>query len=140
MPRRIFIHCVLIAFLGIAAFDIAAGIEHWPFSNYPMYIGVQGPTYTWFEMYGQSATGEIPIVMKSLRPFDDGRLGAALGRFGPESLDLALADCRRIYNADRDAGLFSGPPISGLKLYLVTRELNAGPAPSRKVLVRESHR
>lgn len=138
MARRIFIHCVLIAFLGIAAFDIAAGIEHWPFSNYPMYVGVQGRTYTWFEMYGESASGEVPIVMKSLPPFDDGRLSAALSRMGPESLDIALADCRRVYDADRKAGLYRGPPISRLKLYLVTRELDAGSAPSRKVLIQES--
>jgi hypothetical protein len=134
MPRRIFIHCVLIAFLAVAAFDVAAGIEHWPFSNYPMYDGVQGRNYSWLELYGVSAFGDIPLPVKYLQPFNEGRFASVLGRLPSSSLESALQEAKRIYGQNGGT-----PAISGTKLFRVTWDLEAGAAPLRKELLREAH-
>jgi hypothetical protein len=127
------------AFLAIAAFDVAAGIEQWPFSQYRMYADSQSSRYSWLELAGESGAGEIALPVRAFEPFNEGRLATALGRVPLDSLDSALADCRRIYDRNRAEGRYDGPPISGMKLYLVTWNLDEGPAPARKVLVRESN-
>lgn len=136
--RRIFIHAVLITFLAITCFDIAAGVEHWPFSQYPMYSTLQNERDRLPALYGVTASGEFAIPVQALRPFNEGRLLFALRRLDGESLDRALADLRRIYDRNRGSGRYNGPPISALKLYLVTWDLDKGPQPVEKLLVRES--
>ncbi|MGA2738521.1 MAG: hypothetical protein ABSG65_13875 [Bryobacteraceae bacterium] len=114
----------IVGFLAITGFDIATGLEHWPFGSYPMYSTLYHGQLSWLRLYGVTDQGEIPLRGDGdFAPFDQARLIVALQRLqsGPgaaQDIDRALRNLMRLYDR-REA-------LRGLRLYSVVWALRPG--------------
>ncbi len=128
---------LFIAFLlAVNCFDIASGLEHWPFGSYPMYSLLYPKHFTLLRLYGVNGKGEFPMRgNKDFPPFDEARLGAALARIPRSELPAALLNLLRIRNRT------GGERIRTLRLYSASWTLQPGArgdeAPDQKVLLVE---
>jgi glycosyltransferase involved in cell wall biosynthesis len=125
--RLIFVHLALAVLVGMSAYDIKTGQEHWPFSPYPMFAEVdERPTLTALRLFG--VTDEVPPRLIALRedaliaPFDQCRLTTAFSQAysDPERRELLtelLDDSLRRYESRRLAALHQGPPLHAIRLY-----------------------
>ena len=125
--RLVFVHLVLAVLVGMSAYDIKTGQEHWPFSPYPMFAEVdERPTLTALRLFG--LTDEVPPRQIPLRedvliaPFDQCRLTTAFSQAysDPERRDRLtelLDDSLRRYESRRLAALHQGPPLHAIRLY-----------------------
>ena len=114
--------------------DIASGVEHWPFSPYPMYSRAQrdwAPVMA--EIVGVGADGRELAVKRPeyLAPFDQARLLGALAQLGarPDGMALvrtALNDCLERYERRRRDGAHDGPALRALRLYHSRYVLDVG--------------
>lgn len=126
-PRFRFASLAILISLAITAFDIATGLEHWPFGSYPMYSLRYGDQLYWLRLYGVTDGGEVPLRGdRDFAPFDPARLTAALQRLqtSPGSgrkLHDALRNLICIHNAGAPA-----EPIRALRLYSVHWKLRPG--------------
>jgi hypothetical protein len=126
-----------IAFLlAVACFDIASGLEHWPFGSYPMYSLLYQKRFTLLRLYGVNGTGEFPMRGdQSFPPFDEPRLTEALARMPRSELPAALLNLLRIHNRT------GGERIRTLRLYSAGWTLQPGARgdepPDQKVLILE---
>lgn len=130
-------------------FDIASGLEHWPFSPYAMYARAQGDwALSVPEIVGTRADGGELAVKRSeyLAPFDQARLLQAFGRLAaqPDGMALlrtALADCLARYERRRRDGAHDGPALRALRLYHSRYELDVAAStvgrPAARTLVLE---
>jgi hypothetical protein len=118
MPKQPvwFASLAILGFLAITGFDIATGLEHWPFGSYPMYSTIYTERLTWLRLYGVTDRGEIPLRgERDFPPFDQARLIVALQRLqtaqaGKQKLERALRNLMRLYhrpNALRALRLYS---------------------------------
>lgn len=116
--RRVIVFAMIAFCLAVSGFDIAAHVEQWPFSHYPMYAGLASREFSMLRLYGVSSGGEFSIPESALRPFGYTSLSTSLDRIvksGDSSrLRVALRDCLRIYREAR-----RGPPIGAVRLYRV---------------------
>ena len=129
-PRRLFINAVLILLIGGSLVDIALGREHWPFSDYPMFVGVQrARTVTAWRLHGVTESGELPLLdFAHIAPFDQASVAMALRRLihaEEGRMSRALSDCWRRYEARRLRGQHAGPRLVGIRAYRVTWTLAA---------------
>lgn len=131
LPVR-FASLAIIGCLAITGFDIATGLEHWPFGSYPMYSTVYSEQLSWLRLYGVTDRGEIPLRgERDFAPFDEARLIMALGRLqsargGDRKLGEALRNLMHLYNR-RIAGRWpTSPPLRALRLYTVRWALRPG--------------
>lgn len=122
-------NAVLLILIGGSTFDIVSGAEHWPFSPYNMYSGGwKSREFSRYRLFGTTGTGqEIELIGDGqIHPFDQCRLAESLGRaikrsaHTPTVLNDALMDCLDRYEANKAAGLHSGPDLSGVRLYKLT--------------------
>lgn len=126
VPVR-FANLAIVAFLSVACFDIATGLEHWPFGSYPMYSLLYADQLNWLRLYGVTDRGEIPLRgEQDFAPFDEARLVVALQRLenapeGKRKLQEALQDLMRQYHRRQ-----AGPRIRSLRLYTVRWILRPG--------------
>jgi hypothetical protein len=142
VPLR-FASLAIVGFLAVTAFDIATGLEHWPFGSYPMYSLVYSEQLYWLRLYGVTDRGEIPMrEERDFAPFDEARLTVALQRLqgtpdASRNLEDALRNLMRIYNG-RPAAL----PIRALRLYTVHWVLRPGmqgsEPPEERTLIAEA--
>jgi hypothetical protein len=118
--------CAVVAtIVGGHLVDIATGVEHWPFSPYPMYSRAQSDwAPVMAEIVGVRLDGEELAVKRPelLAPFDQARLLGALARLGtrPDGTALvrtALVDCLSRYERRRRQGAHDGPVLRALRLY-----------------------
>ena len=127
--RLVLVHVGLFTLVAGSAFDILTGREHWPFSPYGMFSGVEDDT-TALRMYlygvpEGSDEGEVPLLEEAyLRPFSMIRLHSAFRKLQhrPASdslLQVAVRDVARRYERRRAAGQHGGPPLGRLRLYAV---------------------
>jgi hypothetical protein len=151
--RLLVIYIVLGVIVGGSLFCIATETERWPFSSYPMYSKIQ-QTYslTQFRLYGvmrDEGAKEFPLVeYRYTQPFDNARIDASFARLyahpaQEQLLKEALRDFHSRYEALREQGRHSGPPLRGLRLYKVVwtldplaRNVND---PDRRELLAEGH-
>lgn len=128
---------LFIAFLlAVTCFDIASGLEHWPFGSYPMYSLLYGKHFTLLCLYGVNSTGEFRLRGdQSFPPFDEPRLTDALARMPRSELPAALLNLLRIHNRT------GGVPIRTLRLYSASWTLKPGAQgdepPDQKTLLLE---
>ena len=122
-PLR-FASLAIAGFLAITGFDIATGLEHWPFGSYPMYSTIYPEQISWLRLYGVTDRGEIQLRgERDFAPFDEASLIVALQRLqsapgGNQKLDDALRNLMRLYNRRR--------PLRALRLYSVSWALRPG--------------
>jgi hypothetical protein len=151
--RLLVIYIVLGVIVGGSLFCIATETERWPFSSYPMYSTIQS-TYslTQFRLYGvtqHDGAQEFPLLeYRYTQPFDNARPDASFARLyshpaQQQLLREALRDFHSRYEALREQGRHSGPPLRGLRLYKVVwtldplaRNVND---PDRRELLAEGH-
>jgi hypothetical protein len=132
----------IVIVLAISVFDIATGLEHWPFGSYPMYSTIYPERLSWLRLYGVTAQGEVPLRGdRDFAPFDQARLIMALQRIAaaPEAkgkLGDALRNLLHLYN--RQAG---HAPLRTLRLYQVEWRLKPGQRgtepPDQRILIAE---
>ena len=107
--------------LAVAVFDIATGLEHWPFGSYPMYSLIYSKNLTWLRLYGVDSSGEFPLRGdRAFAPFDEARLVSALVRMRPSELPEAVLNLLKLHNRN------SHPPVRTLRLYSVRWILHPG--------------
>ncbi|HZT77138.1 MAG TPA: hypothetical protein VFA27_10800 [Vicinamibacterales bacterium] len=145
--RFVLAHALIATVVGGSLYDIAARMEHWPFSNYPMFAEIhRTDLLRWPRIYGVTRDGtELPIVSyRELWPLDQSRLPIGLRAIYNEPgssarIHEALRDVLQRYEQRREAGEHSGPALVGLRLYLVTWEVEPFArnlaAPSRRQLL-----
>jgi len=109
----------IIGFPAITCFDIATGLEHWPFGSYPMYSLRYAERLSWLRLYGLTDRGEIPLRdERDFAPFDEARLIVALQR------------------------LPVGAPLRALRLYAVSWDLRPGlqgsEPPTERILIAQA--
>jgi hypothetical protein len=130
-------------------YDIAAQVEHWPFSFYPMYGRVQKKkTLQMLALYTVSPDPvrrrkfvvNRLIESKYVPPLNEVRMRNILmmswGRDGTKpgavlATAAVLRDFLRLYESRRVAGLHDGPPIVEAQLRRITWRVKPGAA-SRK--------
>lgn len=123
--------------LAIMCFDMASGLEHWPFGSYPMYSLVYSKNFTWLRIYGVNSGGEFPMKGdRNFPPFDEARLVSSLARMRPSEWSPALQNLLRLHNR------YSGTdPVHTIRLYAVSWTLHPGlqgdEPPDNKVLLVE---
>ena len=147
--RILFIQAVIVLLIGCSLYDIITGREHWPFSPYAMYAGVQRErSLSAVQLFGvteENTQYEIPLnSFQYIQPFDPSRLSTALARMenNPERerlLHEALRDCLKRYEKLRVDGRHQGPRLQGLRLYELQWSLepwagNADRPSSRRLL------
>lgn len=151
--RLLLVHAVIALLICGSLYDIITGSEHWPFSPYPMYSGVQRErslSSQWlFGVVEEEPYREIPIRgYQYIQPFDQTRLTLALirarGNSNKQLLNQALRDCLVRYERLRLAGLHDGPPLRGLKIYELEWKLDPKASnlnePYRRTLLAEFRR
>jgi len=128
--------------LSLAA--IALDRVLWPFSNYPMYSNLAGPTTSITRAVGVGADSREQALPPAVQP--SGLL-----------LHLAVDHARRAADASarleriaeamgeeherlRAAGEVPGPPLAALRIYRDTIRLDAEPHPRHAVLLIEARR
>jgi hypothetical protein len=140
MPSVRFASLAIVGFLAITCFDIATGLEHWPFGSYPMYSLSYSEKLSWLRLYGVTDRGEIPLRGdRDFAPFDQARLVMALERLqgargGNQKLDAALRNLMQLYNRRK-----ASPPLRALRLYTVRWALRPGlkgsESPQERILI-----
>ena len=126
--RFVIAHLLIAAVVGGSFYDIATRMEHWPYSNYPMFAEIHRTNILrWPRIYGVTRDGrEVPIVSyPQLWPLDQSRLPIGLRAIVNEPgsstrVREALRDVLRRYEARRVAGEHGGPSLVGVRLYLVS--------------------
>jgi len=123
--QRWVVSALIATIVGGHLVDIASGLEHWPFSPYPMYSRAQrdwAPVMA--EIVGiRRDGGELALKEPELlAPFDQARLLGALAQLGmrPDGMALvrkALVDCLARYERGRRHGAHDGPLLRALRLY-----------------------
>jgi hypothetical protein len=132
VPPVRFATLAIVGCLAVTGFDIATGLEHWPFGSYPMYSLSYSEHLSWLRLYGVTDRGEIPLRgERDFAPFDEARLIAALGRFesapvADRKLAEALSSLMLLYNRQKAARAPAGPPLRALRLYAVSWALRPG--------------
>lgn len=139
--RRLVAYAAIVAVVGGHLYDLAMDWEHWPFSPYPMYSHRMGNELTVYRLMGVVAGGsgggaageaeaEIPLITRRyLWPLDSMSTAGALRRMHREPdrealLGEAMGDCLARYEARRAAGKHDGPPLSAIRLYRMTWEMD----------------
>jgi hypothetical protein len=124
-PHQVrFASLTIAGFLAVTGFDLATGLEHWPFGSYPMYSTLYSEHLWWLRLYGVTGQGEFPLhADRDFAPFDEARLIVALQRLqsargGNQKLDLALRNLMRLYDRRK--------ALRALRLYSVRWALRAG--------------
>jgi glycosyltransferase involved in cell wall biosynthesis len=122
--RLLAIYALLAVIVGGSLLDIIRDTEHWPFSNYPMYSGVENSfSLTMFRLFGVTQDGsEISLHndIRYLQPFDNSRLPQAFEYVAEKhQLREAVLDCFLRYEALRRAGRHNGPQLEAMRLYRV---------------------
>lgn len=147
--RLLMVYALGVAIIGGSLFSWVTDTEHWPFSPYPMFSWLSPRTdfrFTTLRLYGvtqEQPLSEFPLDRNEyLEPFDNSRLPAALDIAVHENrVAPVLKDCLDRYEALRASGIHHGPPITALRLYRVTWNLNAQAsnvdAPKTKELLAE---
>jgi hypothetical protein len=137
----------IVGFLAITCFDIATGLEHWPFGSYPMYSLTHTDRLSWLRLYGVTDAGEIPLRgERDLAPFDQSRLVMALNRLqsapgGNRKLDEALRNLMQLYSRRNAQHGNAGPPLRALRLYAVSWVLRPGmqgSEPGERILIAQT--
>jgi hypothetical protein len=140
--RRLLANGILLAILLGQAVAIVADRELWPFSPYPMFSTVLGPTVARFWLSGVRADGtEIALRARSaFHPFRLAQLEGALERMDPPELAAATRDLLARYEARREAGRHDGPPLAALRIYRVVWQTDAaaGADPIARELLSEA--
>jgi hypothetical protein len=123
--RRLFVNCILIAFIAGSAYDTVTDQEHWPFSQYPMFSGVWSQrSFTWLRLFGVTGDGrEFALdANRFIAPFDQSRLPKVLQQMldkpdGDQRIRIALPELYARYEQLRHDEQHDGPPIVALRLY-----------------------
>jgi hypothetical protein len=150
MPRwrLVTVYALGAVIVGGSVYDCVTDREHWPFSQYSMFSGIENRAddYTLLRLYG--VTQREPLMEFALdkndyiKPFDNSRMGAALLiALRQNRLTPALEDCLKRYNALAALGIHHGPALQALRLYRLSwtsdpRVRNVD-NPDRKELVAE---
>jgi hypothetical protein len=119
-----FASLAILGFLAVTCFDIATGLEHWPFGSYPMYSTLYPERLSWLRLYGVTDRGEIPLRGEhDFAPFDEARLTMALQRLqsapgGHRKLLEALSNLTQLYRRQK--------ALRALRLYSVSWTLRPG--------------
>jgi hypothetical protein len=129
--RRVVVSGFIAGIVGFQLLDVARQGEHWPFAQYAMYASEHGGDITWYRVYGVTAGGEFPLDRDEFYPpFDAPRLSYAFaprpprpGLVTPPTDDL-LHVVGRLYERARVAGRHDGPPLTGLRAYRLTWQLD----------------
>ena len=127
--RTLLVYSLFAMITGGSLFDLLKDTEHWPFSHYAMYSGVEkSHTLSILRLYGVTEgepETEIPLSdNRFLQPFDNSRLPEALDDIVSDPrrrylLDETVRDCLLRYEALRRAGSHSGPRLQAIRLYRV---------------------
>jgi hypothetical protein len=122
--RLLAAYSIIILFVGGSIIEICRDTEHWPWSCYPMYsYPLQGETFNDLRLYGVTrANTEIDLYDHGeyLQPFDPARLiqGLEKNSLKPD-LHNGLLNVLERYELLRRQGRFSGPVLSGIRMYRV---------------------
>ncbi|MEM7316593.1 MAG: hypothetical protein AAF497_25955 [Planctomycetota bacterium] len=127
---------VVIGQVGCIVFDK----EFWPFSNYFMFGGVQGPIYENVRVYGVDEAGEEIYLSDRFWPYVPGRLEIELKKSSldlwldtpegevtpnlPARVDKELHALGRWYEEKRQAGKEDGPKLTEIRVYLNSYDLD----------------
>jgi len=127
---------VIVTLLAVTGFDIATGLEHWPFGSYPMYSLTYPGRHESMALYALRGAGEVSLRSdRGFAPFDDARLVSALSGMPPRDWPQALNNLVRLYNRNHPA------PIRALRLYSVSWNLHTGmkgdEPPDNRILLAE---
>jgi hypothetical protein len=128
--RILFIHGIIAFIVCGSIFDIVTDREHWPFSQYPMYSGIERRHFKRTRLFGVTQEGEISIAPnRCFGPFDEPRLVTAFRRMKkrPNNHQLsnkAIRSCLDRYEALRFSGIHNGPPLQGLRFYEIGLDLD----------------
>jgi hypothetical protein len=146
--RLVVVHA-LIAVIGLGSLaPIVAGRDIWPFSDYPMYAELVHGQITWFWLYGETSSGEVPLhEWRYWHPAGEERLGLGLRILaeqphGGRLVHDALAKLAARYEKARHTKRHDGPALSALRFYEVSWDVSgnrlAPRPPDRRVLLGES--
>jgi hypothetical protein len=119
---QLFIGCLI----GGSLFSIGTAVELWPFSDYPMYRYIQGPTVSQSRIAIITENGEVDLRSRRwLAPLDISRLSAALGELSRRKADEpALREvgdfALQRYDSLRQAGMSAGSEAIGVRIYRAT--------------------
>ncbi len=126
MLASLVIAAVVMGQVGCIVFDK----EFWPFSNYFMFGGLQGPVYENVRVFGVLESGEEIYLSDRFKPYTPGRLEIELKKSGVEQAELTprvekeLHALARWYEKNRKSGKESGPPINEIRVYLHSYDLD----------------
>ena len=132
MPLPPLRRLIVAGFLAVALFDIATGLEHWPFGSYPMYSLLYSDQLTWLRLYGLTDRGEVPLRGEhDFAPFDEARLIMALQRLesapnAEQKIRAALRNLVELYDRAAAQRQPPAPRLRALRLYTVRWNLRPG--------------
>lgn len=101
--------------------DILISREHWPFSHFPMYTGIQTTDYVRYRVDGVLADGTEISLTPYFVPLSPGKIGAVVVNRGNRDLEKHANRCAaeyfNWYSTSRELGRHDGPEITRLKIY-----------------------
>ena len=129
--RWIAVNAIIVGIIGLQFLEVARQGEHWPYAQYAMYASEHGGEITWYRVYGVTPGGEFPLDRDEyFPPFDPQRLSFAFAP-RPTRPDLVvppppelLTVVGTLYEKARVAGRHQGPPLTGLRAYRLTWQLD----------------
>ncbi len=137
-PRGLVTACsVLLCYLLIQAHQVVTEGDAWPFSSYPMYSWMQGPTASKSALVGVGKDGEFELTSEYTRPLSGARLRWVAGSVGTKRGNRAFGAFLRRYAERRAAGNADWPELHALRQYRSTWKIRPNLAgidrPSRKL-------
>ena len=129
--RQTIAHILIFSVILGSAYDIVTKQEHWPFSDYPMFAAIhRRAVLEWPRLFGVTADGaEVALLDHDyLYPLDQSRLPIGLRQIyrsqgNAPRIHAALEDCLERYERRRIDGEHDGPPLRGIRLYIVSWDI-----------------
>lgn len=127
-----------LAFVLLTAWQVAAKLESWPLSSYPMYSRTQAKTSTRQVLMGVTSDEEVALPKPATGPLRSRRLLRALrdATRSPKRRRALVGSINRTYEAYRKE--HGGPELQGIRLYQETWRVRPGLAgiekPNRRLI------
>ena len=119
--RIVLAHVAILVIIFGQGADILLSREHWPFSHYPMYTGIQSDAFDRIRVDGVKTDGTEFSLQEYFVPLSAGRISNIVSNhYGRDFSDHATRCARQYfdwYNAARIRHRHTGPLITAVRIY-----------------------
>ena len=101
--------------------DVLISREHWPFSHFPMYTGIQTQDYFRYRVDGVLEDGSDVSLTQYFVPLSPGKIQAVVANYGRRDPEEHVRRCAKEYFdwycRSRELGRHEGPEIKAARIY-----------------------